>query len=747
MAHVTMMKKTFYLFLLLFLLSSFIVPGSGAAAAPARDDTELSFADLGMDSAMVLRGPYDAGVMRFDLPATWQLNPGAELAIDVTTVFTGKESTVNSSYSGATLEVYFNDKFQQSIPLLTNEKKTYYVPISPESMVSTNPGGWNKLSFFLYAEIDCSLDSHQTTVTIGTESSLTVPHTQAPLSLDLRRLPWPVYLQHVKQADPVTVVIPASPTADEMQAALVTMGAFGRITEGKLPMKMITVDQLTDDLRNQSHLVLVGKPSSFSMLSGLTLPVPLRNDQFSSPGMQTDDGVLQIVPSPWNDARAILMVSGNTDPAVVKAAQALSTLNLETGDTPDYSIVAKVSPAPITGIVGTDDSTPQPADIKLSDLGYGNVTVTGMGMNWIDYEFPIPLGMVPKETPYLNLNLSISSLVDPKRSEGIVYLNDVQIGSVPLSDDSSNLIVTQINMPLSVLRSGTNKISVVLNLRPYDVCTLFDFSSLWATVYADSVLHLPLIPAPDSAFALQDIKGYPYPFATDPSLSTTAFVMSKQDPSSWPQAGRIAYDLGARVTGPVLGFEAAFDGEVPEELRSMNLILVGEPKNLSILSDLAESMPARFEAGSNIAVLDTQQVVYRLSDKKSLGYLQLFASPWSNQKAISGVFGTTAAGLESALNALLDFQIRDRFAGNFVTLDGTKAVIVDTRTGTGMGNIVTNLKPSISPTKEAAPADGSSAQKLASSQSRQFILMGAMVVVVLMVVIIIIALWFRRKYR
>jgi hypothetical protein len=371
-----------------------------------------------------------------------------------------------------------------------------------------------------------------------------------------------------------------------------------------------------------------------------------------------------------------------------------------------------------------------------------------MGTNWIDFEFTIPLGLVPEEAPYIDLSISTSSLVDPQRSEGVVFLNDVQIGSVPLSSETSNLITTRINFPPSVLRAGTNNLSLVFNLLPYDQCTVFAFDSLWITVYADSVLHMPLVAAPASTFALQDIKGYPYPFAMDPSFSTTAFILLKQDSSSWLQSGRIAYDLGARVAGSVLGFEVAFDGEVPEEFQKMNLILVGEPKNMGIVSELKEVMPAYFESGSNIAVLDSQQVIYRISDQKSLGYLQLFPSLWSNERAILGFFGTTPEGLVSATDALLDLKMRETFSGDFVTMDGSTAHIVDTRTGTGMGNIVINLNPSVSRNEEtgSTPTEISTTQA-DSAKNKQLILIGVALVIGLIVLTIAAAFWFRKKLQ
>ena len=718
------------------------------AAAPLYQKGEFTLSDLGSDGDIVLHGPYDTASIRFGLPATWKLQEGSEISIDVSSVITGLEGiSAQSGYSGAILEVYFNGRFEQSIPLLTNGKTNYWVQIKTADLVSPNEGGWHKLSFTLYSQFDCDLNFHQTTVVIDSQSKAYFPYEEIPLALDLRRLPWPIYQQHTKTLDQVLVIIPAAPTADELQAALVVMGAFGRMTNGNLPVKMVTVDQLTESQMAQDHLILVGKPSAFPLFSGLAYPVPLVGGEFSTSGMQADDGVLQMIPSPWNGSKIVMVVSGNTDLGVVKSAQALSTVNLQTGNAPNYSIIAQVNPAPAGVFSGTSTALATSSDIKLSDIGYTFVTSTGMGSNWVDYEFTIPPGSVPAEMPYLDLTLSTSTLVDPTRSDGVVYLNEVQIGSIPLTATNSNLITTRINFPLSVVRSGINTIDLVFNLLPYDECSLTAFTDLWITIYSDSVIHLPLKQTPVSSFAIQDLSMYPYPFANEPSLSTIAFVFPQQDAETWLIASRLAYDLGTRVTGSILAFEVVFDGQIPDGIRTMDLILMGEPKMLPIVDEFKDAMPAYFENGSNVAVLDSQQVIYRISDNKSLGYLELFPSPWNQQASILGIFGTSPEGLASALNALLDVNTRENLTGDFATMDGSDAIIVDTRSGTGTGDVVNNLGPSlVSQTNESNSVDVPDMQK-ALANSKRIILAGVVLVVTLMVAITIVAIFLRKKPR
>ena len=746
----SMKKLLYYVSLLSLMVTGLETMPVGAA--PLLEDKTLTFANLGVASEIELHGPYDSNSIRFELPATWEVQSGVELELEISAFVTTESAPLNNSkLLGASLDVYFNDKLQESIPLEDGKNVFYNVPIAPEALAAPDSNGRHKISFFLDAALDCDIDFHKTTVSIGLGSEILLPYVEKDISLDLRRLPWPIYQESGVEKSSAVIVVPEAPSADELQAGLVVAGSLGRMTSGNLPVTLISNDQLTDDQKNQSHIILVGKPSAFPALVPAGLTVPVKGNKFSFAGMSDEDGVLQAVASPWNKSRVLLVVGGNTDQGVVKAAQALSTANLQTGDTPDYSIVANVNPITMTGILTSDLMPVDTTDVSFADLGYDAVVANGIGTSWLTYEFVIPSGYAPGEGPFVDFKYTTSDLVDSNRSGAVIYLNDVLVGSLALSSAETNIISARINLPVSLLKTGTNRLDVVLNLLPRDECSIFAFSGLWVTIYPDSMLHLPLTQSQATAFTLQDLKTYPYPFANDPSLSTTAFVLSKQDRTSWAVAARLAYDLGARVASSILGFEAAYTDQLPDDIRAYNLIVIGEPRNLGIVADFKGSMPAHFEADSNIAMLDAQQVVYRISANKKLGYLELFASPWTETGVVLGVFGTSPEGVTYAGDSLLRADMRDVLSGNFATLDGVKAVVVDTRTGLGLGRFASNLGSSVvsaqnPATLEPSAVDADQVQQEVA-RGRVFILVGMVGVVVAMLVVVLVALRLKQKRK
>lgn len=739
----------------LILLAIFINIGIGSNAALAMPQNQqganiYTFSDFGVDSDIILRGPFETRRITFDLPPNWVLQEGTVLTLEIGAFFAvaGDDGTnaLDGGFSGALLEVYFNDGLQQSVPLLNSPNATYTIPILVRDLISTRGDGAHSITLALDAALDCDLDFHRTTIAIKNTSSVVLPYTEAALDLDLRRLPWPIYQARVNAPSSVFVVLPDSPSADVIQAGLITMGAFGRMTSGRLPMSMILISQITESITAQSDLIFVGQPSAFGVLSDLSFPLDVSTDGFVSTEVRQDDGVLQIVPSPWNGTKSVLMISGDSDAGIVKAAQALASGSMLTGMNSAYSVIAQVAPFALSGGILPESGQAQSPELAFSSLGYTATTFNSVGLNYFTYEFTIPPGLTPSETPYVEFRFSNSSLLDPFRSGIEVALNDIVVGSLQFTEETSTLSTARVDLPLSVLRSGTNRLDLVIGLLPLDACSVTATTGLWTTIFPDSYIYLPLVNAPDSPALFRDLTSYPYPFATDASFARTTFVLPGDDFGAWTAAGKIAYDLGARVEGPILSFEAAFDGEVNDLSKDGHLIIVGEPRDLTILSELRDAIPAYFEENSNVAVLETQLVTYRISDEKSLGYLEIFVSPWSSQAAVLGVFGTNPDGLNHAVNSIVNFQIRETLSGNFSTYDGgNRAIVVDTRTGLGMGRLEAGLGSetvSLQPTTISEPH----AQESAPLRDfRPMLIYGIAGVLIAMVFVAIVALRFGKK--
>ena len=524
-----------------------------------------------------------------------------------------------------------------------------------------------------------------------------------PLAPDLRLLPEPIYRLGSTPPAASALVVPDSPTADEIRAALIVSASFGRMSRGKMPLSLLTASQLDASFSTSQHLIFVGKPSAFPILSQVSLPVPVSGTTFVSSEIQPEDGILQMTLSPWDNTKVILVVGGNTNAGVVKAAQALSVGNIQTGSYPNLAIVANVnagsSTVPRAETLAMPTSTQQTS--TFGDLGYASKTFTEIGTSSADYQFDIPPGFITAENAYLDLMFSNSTLLDYIRSGLVIFINGRVLGSARFSDETTQTTILRINIPYNFIYAGSNSLSFDVNLSPLNESSGESFG-LWVTIYSASILHVPLAPATAST-NLRDLSKYPYPFINDPTLANVAFILPEQNPMVWEVAAQIAFNLGRSVIGAPFYLMAVYDKQISEEVRqNYDWIVIGLPSEIQVMEELRDALPAPFEEGSNVATLTKLQVVYRLPEDTELGYLELLSAPWNNTRTILAVLGNTEAGIRQAGNALTIPILRNQLKGDFAIINGEMISSADTRTRS-VEESVTPLVPSEVPTVEATP--------------------------------------------
>jgi cellulose synthase operon protein B len=682
-----MLRQFLSAVMLASLLSSlmFTVAPAAPSAQESGNEAEIRFDMIGQTDTL-MRGPYATMNTRFGLPANWAYTSGANLQLIVTSTLIneGSQPIANGQFIDSTLNVTFNDNEVAVIPLVAGPSVTYDIPIPATALESRLNDGRHELRLFLDAGNDCTDTSRHTSIVVSAASHFTIPYSEQTPALDLTTLPRPIFQRDSIFPVNTTLVVPDQPTAQELQAALTVASSFGRMSSGEMPVHLVPMSKMTPDMRTDSQLIFIGKSSTLSLLQGVALPAPLSNNAFAPTGMQAEDGILQIAVSPWNTGRALLVVGGNTDLGVVKAAQALSSGGIQTIGDRTMALVANVLPPTAQG----SNVTLQRETQTLAELGYGIITMNDVGRKDSIVQFTLPPGFVPAADTYLDLTFNNSGLLDFSRSGLTVFMNHNLIGSVQFSEETASTVTKRIRIPPSSLSTGTNELRFQVDLAPISQCSILDFSNLWFSILPESALHLPLRPATAGSVQLRDMSSYPYPFVSEPTLSNLAFVLPKSDPSAWNAAAQIASKLGNQSAGALFNLGVAYDGEIPEDVRNgRNLIVIGLPSELQLLNELKDSLPAPFEEGTNVAVLHGQQVAYRFPADADLGFLELLASPWNSERVILAVAGTTQTGVEQAGETLTNSLFRSKLRGNFVLVNGDSLSVADTRTGLGLSNV------------------------------------------------------------
>ena len=622
----------------------------------------VSFERLGAEPLM-LESPFGGATLRFSLPATWQPTTDAELYLDLNTLTAETASPLPSEaasrFRGA-LEVRLNDELLTAIPIGVRGEQTIPIRVPLSALTSNRNHGQQVLDLNLKADVNCGT-ADQTSVLLRPSSRFIIPHQIIEPTTDLRQLPWPIY-QDSFLPDAAMIVVPNQPTFQQIQAALSVAAGFGRMTRGRLDMSLLPVEQLTTEIQTTNHLIFVGQAAEFPILEAVALPAPNDGIQFAADGADTADGIIQMAVSPWSQAHVVLVIGGASDMATIKAAQAVSSGMIRVGARTDLTLVADIHP-------NNFSVSPMVIDRTFTELGYPVRQLKSQGTNYAEYYFNVPAGYIGDPEAYLDLVINHSSLLDYEASGIVVRLNGVSIGSIRFTDDFTSPGRIRLSVPRSALVPGKNELQIRAELEPATDCVNPNTGGLWLTIWPESLLHLPLNPAPGEAKSNLQLHSYPQPFIQSPSLANTAFILPSNNPTAWNIAAQIAFDLGHHSDLILAELMAFYDTDIPEAIsQTRNLLIIGHPNELAIVENLNDVMPVAFEAGRNLASEQQMPVSYRLPDDTSLGYLQLFPSPWNRNQAVLTVLGSTNKGLQWAANALLDSDLRDDLENNLAII-------------------------------------------------------------------------------
>ncbi len=383
------------------------------------------------------------------------------------------------------------------------------------------------------------------------------------------------------------------------------------------------------------------------------------------PAESQTDGVVEMALSPWNESKVALLVGGTSTDAVLKAAQAVSSGKVLTYQNPALAYVADVQLL--------SDSLPVVEDFTLQSLGYKTETLSGIGLNSIQYVFNASKEQLNSKDAQINLMYYHSGLLDYGYSSFTVDLNNQVIDSTAFSKETEQLTTLAIKIPPGVLRFGENRLSVSARMLVTTSCDTTGFSNPWLAISDQTNIHLPATAASTSAPALLDLKSYPGLFMTQSDLGDVAFVLPKSSPATWKIAGQMAYSLG-RIGNPLISnMEATYADDVPEQvLSSDSLIVVGKSSTIPLISKVNDQLPAPFDLASDTANESNMQVVYRIPKGMSVGYLELLNSPYNAAKPMLVLAGNSDEGVTLAGNALLQPELINQLSGVFAVTNGTQ---------------------------------------------------------------------------
>lgn len=703
------------------------------------NEAVVTFGEMGFQETTLV-SPFDSTRVLFSIPANWRLVPNGEVTLDYEVTLTGADVGLiggEQNPYGGTLSITFNDTLVSTISLSDLGPQTVTLSLPPESLTAVRADGRHQLTISLAAQFSC-LYNIRALVLIKPTSGFRLPFEVSAPDLDLSRLPAPFFLRNALLPDKTLVVVPDEPDVQELRAALNVMAGFGSLVGETFDFSLATDGELTEDLRAASNLIFVGMPDQFDQLSTVDFPLAIQNNQFSNlPAESETDGVIQMAVSPWNESKTALLVSGNSTEAVMKAAQAVSSGRILVYQNPALAYVADVQPLSRT--------LPVVEDFTLQSLGYETDTLSGIGLQSVEYLFNASKEQLNTQNGTIDLIYYHSGLIDYGLSSFSVELNNQLISSTVFSKESEQLTTLQIKIPPGLLRFGENRLTISARLFAVTSCDSTGFSNPWLTISDQSMIHLPVEADPNGVTPwVLDLKFYPELFTTSSDLGDLAFVLPQDNPSTWKLAGQLAYELGDTANPLIANLETAYADAIPQPvLDERSLIVIGRASTVPFLSQINDRLPAPFDIQNDTASESHMQVVYRIPEGMSVGYLQLLNSPFNIERTILVLAGNTEEGLGMAGNALLQDELRSQLTGVFAVTNGTQ--IATANASSQFSAVGTLVPPEQAVVTTPLPAPAGGPATLATPGWLLPVLVASGAAVLLIIIAVIIGAFVRRR--
>jgi hypothetical protein len=612
---------------------------------PPTPSVALTFKELGHDTFQLS----ESGSRGVDLYLPRSFVPNndqsyVDLIIDHTPPEPDKLSVVRVELNGASLAVITLS--QDNAEPTTHRFHLGNAPLTP---------GRNELRISLDTGAVCNVRGARVDVTVYDSSLFHLEYSLTQHPLDLALYPSPFFERSFEQ-ELVYVVLPQNLSAADLSAAATTAAGLGKFSNGDIRLGSALDAQVPANVLNNHHLIVVGKVGVNQLLAQLELPLRLDDAALSG-----EEGLIQVLVSPWNPLRMILVVTGRSDEGLSKASQALNRearlLNMQG----PVAIVEAVLPSKSAGRQKRD------ADFTVADLGYKEEVVYGTRPHMLDYRFDIPPGCTVTEEARFTLHFGHAIVISPDKSSLDVHFNDIPVRSIVLDEGNASDGILELPLPSWLIHPGRNevRISIEMNLDNEDKCLFLDSEHVWVAIYSDSFFHLPCT----SEDVEPSLDLFPYPFNKQPDLSGLLLVLPDRPRQlDYDIMLNAAAGLGAADQGDSLALDVTTaDIITQKDLQDRDLILVGRASSHSLIAELNDGLPQPFEAGADLLRPQVESAVFVQDSSRDIGLIQELVAPWDSGRAILVLTGTTDEGIVMAGKTLL--SQRYALTGNVVLIE------------------------------------------------------------------------------
>jgi hypothetical protein len=444
---------------------------------------------------------------------------------------------------------------------------------------------------------------------------------------------------------PLTLVIPPSPSPEELEAAGLIAFQLGRWAAAvRADPRLVVATTVTDT----ASIVVGSAPALAGMLPWGAIDWNGTAVTINGIAIPTDHGALALA----NDGTPRLLVTGATPAAVRLAARTL--VAPERRALLDGAYVA-ITDAPVS------TATPAPwvnGAASFAQLNVPERVVNGPGEHRIDLAFTRPAGWRLRDGSTLTLDMEVTPAVRRETSWIAASVNGIDLGAQPLRFDTDRPQRYSFALPADLLTTTldgrpirTLDLTVRLFLDPPEEgCVVVDGNSLRATLLPTSAWRLP-----HDVISTLDLGRFPTPMLSiDSRLPLTVVLPQQPNTAEYATALRLIAASGRWADTDSVPAPRLITADRLEERNGRHLVLIGSAERNPISAEAIARQPDR--------LAPPQAVVYRPDDNRQCRLL-LTSSPWQRDAVLLLIDGATPDDLIIGIAAFERRETIERLRG------------------------------------------------------------------------------------
>lgn len=596
-----------------------------------------------------LKGIYSSSDLYFYVQDYWDTKYAyARIQYDVSQLIESSSSSVTFSINNIPIQSYKLEYKEGSSQIL-------YVKI-PMEQVRT---GFNSFSISAYARLydeqGCVDDySDANWLSISDVSYVRCGYESKDPDHRIAYYPYPFMSTYNTTGKGLTIAVSDESAPGEVAAAMNIMGDLSSHIKEKNDIQICRLSDLKDT--NPDRTILISDYNN--------LPSEYKDRITESPDTSGNSTVNFVDDSNGNP---LLIITSLDDSSLLESAFMLMDQSRRRQESGRFAQVEKGSAQLAVNAAKQSD---------MAALNYTLEDITGNGLMYVgpfheekNIYLPVSMGFKLAEGGKIALKFRYSENLDFNRSLITVFWGDIPVASKKLSRDKASGDELTFEMPDDVIGTSASNLKVSFDLEiPDMICSPRQSDMPWAYVSKESTIFLPS--ATDVTLSFNSKVS---PFNRNGTFNDILLVLSDSPTTSelnlLGQAIAM-YGNEAKPYGTITVIRAA---EFNPEKGDYNIITAGTLKGNAFISRINDSLAFKFSQAGDSFVGNEQLILSREYSGK-IGIMQLLKSPYSFNRGMLVLTGSSEQALQNLQKCLRDLSKREELKKDCVIIDPDMSV-------------------------------------------------------------------------